>query len=275
LTKLESGELLFQATDRQDLEKWNGLRDEHRKVYQEVSRAGDKGCWSRSLKDSTNLNQHAIAKLTKDLIGRKLIKEVKTINQPGRKVFMLYEIQPSVAVSGGTWYQGGEFAQQWIEQLRERCLEYVHQQQIVSLPDLHSYIQEQPGPSTPTPEEVAQIMRTLQLDELIYAREKFGVMHYCVRKGTIDIFASRLPKFLTHEEEPAVSSVPPCIRCPLQNECNIGGRIDPRSCGYMTVWLQGGYGEGSAGPFGVSSSGPFGASSSNIPMNDVSMMNDW
>lgn len=263
LSQLGPGMLLYQAQDPQTVAKWQGMSAEHRKVYQEIEKTGDKGCWSKTLKDATNLQTHAITKLTKELIKRQLVKEVKSVAQRGRKVYMVWNIEPSAAVSGGTWYQDGEFAFSWIESLRERCLNYLeaNKGKVVTLPDLHAHIQEQPGPSIPTQEEVADIMRTLQLDERIYARETSGMMVYTTRGQGFDLFSGRVPNFMTRMEPPVAASSPPCLLCPLQRECHVGGRICPEKCSYLGTWLRGGWN-------GTPAAG------SSDPMYDVKM-NDW
>ena len=82
-----------------------------RQVYQQIEKAGDKGAWSKSLKDQTKLQQHTITKVptvglrmlgilscrtltnmsstnswlpgkaTKELIKLQLIKEVKSVSR--------------------------------------------------------------------------------------------------------------------------------------------------------------------------------------------------
>merc|ERR1711972_974354 len=161
------------------------------------------GAWSKSIKDQTNLQQHTITKVTKELMRRQLIKEVKSVQHRGRKVFMKWDIEPDKTVSGGTWYQDGEFAASWIESLRERCSQFLENNngRVVSLQDVHAFIQQQPCPSTPTQEDVAAIMRTLQLDEVIYSMESpAGTMYACRNRGSngepFDLFAARMPRYM-------------------------------------------------------------------------------
>ena len=40
---------------------------------------------------------------------KQLIKEVKTVQNRTRKVFMLFDVEPAAEVSGGTWYHEGLF----------------------------------------------------------------------------------------------------------------------------------------------------------------------
>ena len=56
------------------------------------------------MKMRTNLAQPVIQKILKTLESRRLVKSVKNINNPSRKVFMLFELEPSREVTGGAWY---------------------------------------------------------------------------------------------------------------------------------------------------------------------------
>jgi len=239
------GKLVFHLSDPQMAAKFAGLDPQHMLVYQLVEKAGDKGAWTKVLKDQTNLQQHTITRITKGLIQRQLIKEVKSMQN--RKVFMLWDIEPAREVSGGTFYNDGMFNGGWLEQLRERCLEFLEQsgQRVVSLADLYAYVIQQPGPSVPTEEDISAIMRTLELDELIYSvQTASGDMQYCYRfagggqSQPFDLFAARVPSYMTKSESKPPNFAVPCLCCPLQMECRVGGRISPDKCEYISAWLR-------------------------------------
>ena len=56
------------------------------------------------MKLRTNLAQPVIQKILKTLETRRLVKSVKNINNPSRKVFMLFELEPSRELTGGAWW---------------------------------------------------------------------------------------------------------------------------------------------------------------------------
>jgi len=250
IVNLGNQRFLYRATDTQTVLKFRGLDVQHRAVYQIISDAGNKGCWNRTLKDKSNLQQHTITKVTKELLRRSLIKEVKSVQQRGRKVFMVWEVEPAPEVSGGTWYHDGEFASDWIESLRERCQLYLENNsgRAVTLEDIYSFVLLQPagGPSVPTQDDVAAIMRTLELDEEIYSvQTSTGQMVYTLRNRSssgqpFNIFASRIPNFITQSasqlDPPGL--VVPCLSCPLVDQCRVGGRICPERCEYISHWLK-------------------------------------
>lgn len=247
LTQLSQNDFLFQATDPRYVQKLRGLDSQHMMVFQQIQSAGDKGAWSKTLQTESGLQAHAITRITKLLLQRQLIKEVKSVQGKNRKVFMAYDVVPSKEVSGGTWYQEGMMATQWIEQLRSRCLELIEMnpRKILQLPEIHQYVAQQPGRSVPTEEEVAQIMKTLVLDEKVHSVLTVdGLTVYKLRGRPevpeFDVFAGRLPQALTRRERelPNPCTVP-CMQCHLRHDCRPGGRINPERCEYITTWLAG------------------------------------
>jgi len=231
LVQLPNGGLLYQAIDPLTAQKFRGLDPQHMLVYQLIERAADRGAWMKSLKDQSNLQQHTVAKVTKELLRRQLIKEVKSVQSGGRKVFMLWDTEPAREVSGGTWYHDGTFAAAWIESLRSRCQEYLddNQGRAVSLQDVHNFAMQQPGPSVPQEEDIAAIMRTLELDEEVYSmHSSAGQTLYTQRNQgsgqSFDIMARRFPHFIDPEGSESARL------CQLREDCRVVGRICPENC---------------------------------------------
>jgi len=243
ITQVGPGKLLFKAGDHRLV----GLDPAHMAVYQLIEKTSDKGANNRLLKDSSRLQQHTITKITKELMQRRIIKEVKSIQNKNRKVFMLYDVEPAQEVSGGSWYHDGEFAASWVEQLRQRCQQYLeeHNGRAVTLQDVHGHVSMSPGVSVPSEQDIEHIMRTLELDEFVYSvQAATGQMIYTLRSRGVsghsfDIFAGRLPSHLRETQVDQPGLVVPCLSCHLQNECQSGGRICPEKCNYFTEWLKG------------------------------------
>eukprot|EP00951_Prasinocladus_malaysianus_P040032 scaffold455207_cov42-Prasinocladus_malaysianus.AAC.1 len=59
------------------------------------------GMWTKDMKFQSNLQQPQITKILKTLESRKLIKAVKSVSGGNRKVYMLYELEPSRELTGG------------------------------------------------------------------------------------------------------------------------------------------------------------------------------
>ncbi|CAJ1402326.1 unnamed protein product [Effrenium voratum] len=238
--------LLLRAVAPQLAAKLSRLDDHMRQVYLQIEKAGDKGAWSKSLKDQTKLQQHTITKATKELIKLQLIKEVKSVHNRNRKVFMLIDLEPSREISGGTWYKDGEFNSSWVEILREHCKTCLDKNpsRPVSLSDLHRYVMQHPGPQVPTEEDVLSIMKTLELDEDVTSTASADGSKCFMKRQTgslnrpFDLFSARLPNFLSPMEDSPGQMLVPCLCCHLRNDCKAGGRICPEKCEYLTRWLQ-------------------------------------
>jgi DNA-directed RNA polymerase III subunit RPC6 len=55
------------------------------------------------MRTRSNLPQPHIAKVLRTLEQRNLVKIVKNVNNPSRKVYMLAELEPSRDLTGGAW----------------------------------------------------------------------------------------------------------------------------------------------------------------------------
>ncbi|KAF4717553.1 DNA-directed RNA polymerase III subunit RPC6, partial [Perkinsus olseni] len=103
------------------------------------------------------------------LEARRLIKKVTSVQHKSRKVWMLYELEPSKEVSGGNWYRDGRLDTDLIERLRQCCLDYItNQNRAVTCEDVHRYVVSQ-GVShiSHSVEEIGDVLRSLELDRVI------------------------------------------------------------------------------------------------------------
>ncbi|OBZ66783.1 DNA-directed RNA polymerase III subunit RPC6 [Grifola frondosa] len=62
------------------------------------------GIWTKHLKAKTELHQTVIDRCLKSLTQKQLIKAVKSVKYPTRKIYMLFHLDPSVEMTGGPWY---------------------------------------------------------------------------------------------------------------------------------------------------------------------------
>lgn len=74
----------------------------------------------------TNIHQTNLTKCIKSLENKNLIKAVKSVKFPTRKIYILSELQPSVEHSGGPWYTDNELDTEFIGVLLQsihKCLQ--------------------------------------------------------------------------------------------------------------------------------------------------------
>jgi len=125
----------------EDAKKFKGLNSDELLVYQIIKSAQNTGIWTKDLKYKSNLQQPQVAKVLKLLEGRKLIKSIKSVANKNRKVYMVYELEPSTDITGGVWYTDNEFDQEFFQILRSAVEKFVLKQKLASLDAIHQYIE--------------------------------------------------------------------------------------------------------------------------------------
>ncbi|QRV84820.1 DNA-directed RNA polymerase III subunit C34 [Ceratobasidium sp. AG-Ba] len=122
--KDSKGVLSYKAVDKAGA-KVLGLMDaEESIVYKKIQEAKNEGIWTKHLK-STELHQSVITRVLKSLEKKGLIKSIKSVKHPTRKIYILANLQPSVEVSGGPWYNNSEFETEFVQTLCNVCLNYI------------------------------------------------------------------------------------------------------------------------------------------------------
>lgn len=97
-----------------------------------VKQAGDKAVWIKSIKERTLLPQKDLDKSIKQLEAQKLIRSIKSIKFPTRKMYILEGLAPSIELTGGPWYSGSDFDSALIAVLLDVVTRYINEQ--VGLP---------------------------------------------------------------------------------------------------------------------------------------------
>ncbi|KAB5593346.1 DNA-directed RNA polymerase III subunit C34 [Ceratobasidium theobromae] len=116
------GILSYKAVDKADA-KIVGLMDADESiVYKKIQEAKNEGIWTKHLK-STELHQSVITRVLKSLEKKGLIKSIKS--HPTRKIYILANLQPSIEVSGGPWYNNSEFETEFVQTLCNACLNFI------------------------------------------------------------------------------------------------------------------------------------------------------
>lgn len=114
-----NNEIHYTLVSDEVAKKHEGLDVQAKLVLQIIEKAGSKGIWKRDIKFQTNIQQQSLDKIYKKLEQRCLIKRVKSINAKNKVLFMLYELTPSIEITGGVWYSSLEFDHAFISELRK------------------------------------------------------------------------------------------------------------------------------------------------------------
>ncbi|CAE7201541.1 unnamed protein product [Rhizoctonia solani] len=124
IMKDSKGVLSYKAVDKADA-KVVGLMDADESiVYKKIQEAKNEGIWTKHLK-STELHQVVITRALKSLEKKGLVKSIKSVKHPTRKIYILANLQPSVEVSGGPWYSNSEFETEFVKTLCDACLNFI------------------------------------------------------------------------------------------------------------------------------------------------------
>lgn len=110
-------ELIFQAVSIQEANKITQMSDDEAMIYSHIEASGREGIWTKTIKAKTNLHQHIVVRCLKSLENQRYIKSIKSVKHPTRKIYMLYNLQPSIEVTGGPWFTDSELDTEFIDSL--------------------------------------------------------------------------------------------------------------------------------------------------------------
>ncbi len=193
----------------------------------------NQGIWTKDLKMKSNLQQIQVTKILKTLESRQLIKAVKTVANKNRKVYMLYELEPSAELTGGAWYTENEFDSEFIEVLRQQCLRFIVGRGKVTLEQMVEFVASTNISTVALGgQEVRQVIQTLVYDGKVDQQENDGPSLPGFRAGTVYY----KPTTLGIPDTSHFTSAP-CGVCPVFGECHEGGVISPSTCVYFQQWL--------------------------------------
>lgn len=116
LVKID-GDLRFQAVSLSEASKITSMSDDEAMIYSYIEASGREGIWTKTIKAKTNLHQHIVARCLKSLENQRYIKSIKSVKHPTRKIYMLYNLQPSIEVTGGPWFTDSELDTEFIDSL--------------------------------------------------------------------------------------------------------------------------------------------------------------
>jgi len=218
------------------------IDNDERIIYNIIEEGGNTGIWIRDIRGKSNLIMTQLNKILKNLENRKLIKAVKSVNASKKKVYMLYNLEADRSVTGGAWYQDSDFEAEFVDVLNQQCLRYLQMRRekakelkegptavelkaLCSVPDVHKFISELGISKIKLDEEdLETILKTVVYDgKAQRALQADGKYLY-------KAVETLLPP------EGLVQTV--CGVCPVINKCSDVGSITPKTCVYMSEWLE-------------------------------------
>ncbi|KAH9962126.1 RNA polymerase Rpc34 subunit-domain-containing protein [Russula dissimulans] len=199
LMKDTNGNLSYRAVQKNELDAKKGLSGEESMVLGHIQAAASQGIWTKHLKAKTELHQTVIDRCLKSLVQKQLIKSVKGVKYPTRKIYMMAHLEPSVELTGGPWYTDNELDTEFIKLLCSACLRYIRER---TLPK-HKYDEGHPSSSQPlypasaglhypNPKEVLAFLSKSKITETQFTEEHVEMLlNVLVLDGDVE----RLPAF--------------------------------------------------------------------------------
>lgn len=154
---------------------------------------------------------------------------------------MLYNLEPDSSVTGGAWYQDQDFEAEFVDILNQQCYRYLEQRQTEAkevsggplLCRNKSYV---------TPKEVHKFISDLGISKVqLSVSDLETILYTLVLDGKAERTVSNDGSFLYR----AIESLLPspglvkitCGVCPVVNRCADIGLFTPKSCNYLSEWL--------------------------------------
>lgn len=219
----------------------SGMDSEELVVHEIIAESGNMGIWLRDIRIKSQLGAQ-ISKVLKNLETRKIIKAIKSVNASKKKVYMLYNVEPNPEVTGGAWYQDSDFEAEFVDVLNQQCLRYLqmrreaakklnegpiatHMKTLCTVKEVQRFISELGISKIPLDEhDLETILKTVIYD---------GKAQRILQADGSYFYKSVEPLL---PPEGLVQS--PCGICPVISNCSDVGSITPKTCAYMSDWLE-------------------------------------
>lgn len=120
-----NGTLSYRAVAQNEARLMGDMHGDEAMIYGYIKDAGDEGIWSKHLKLRTNLHITVITRTLKLLESKSLVKSVTSVQYPTRRIYMLYDLTPSIEVSGGPWFTDSELDVEFVQSLSNAIERYL------------------------------------------------------------------------------------------------------------------------------------------------------
>jgi len=194
-----NGNLSYRAVQKNELDAKKGLSGEESMVLGHIQAAANQGIWTKHLKAKTELHQTVIDRCLKSLVQKQLIKSVKGVKYPTRKIYMMAHLEPSVELTGGPWYTDNELDTEFIKLLCSACLRYIRERTLPKhkyddgrLPSSQPLYPASAGIAYPNAKEILSFLSKSKITETKFTEEHVEMLlNVLVLDGDIE----RLPAF--------------------------------------------------------------------------------
>ncbi|KAF5740921.1 putative DNA-directed RNA polymerase III subunit F [Tripterygium wilfordii] len=216
----------------------NALTEHELIVLKVIETKEDMGIWLRDLKREAHIPDNAVTKALKSLQAKNLIKEVKTVQNRGRKHYMASQFEPSKEITGGDWYAGGSLDVHFIKCLKELCIKFIGQMKLATMEGVTNRIRDTGAFEVElTNQQIEDILRALVLDNEIMEVRSNGLGDFAnIPVGKVCYKLTSKRRAAVEPKIGAFASIP-CGVCTQISLCTPGGVISPETCVYYKEWL--------------------------------------
>lgn len=210
---------------------------EEQAIYALIEESSTKGIWIKELRDGTGLAQLQLRKVLKTLETKKMIKTIKGVGT-SKKCYMLYNLEPDLSLTGGTFYSEQQLDSELINTLLSVSVSYIQSRKKHSVDTHRDDVQMQKEMSYIRPQEVADFIKEKRvLNVPLSLPDLMRILDVAILDGTLEKRADgKIRASPANTFQSALVSVP-CSICPLVEDCRPGYVISPQTCEYMSDWL--------------------------------------
>ena len=159
------GTLRYKPVPADEAQLFKGLSREDQVVHDVIKSSGNRGMWTKDLRERSELSQNQVMKSLKTLEKKELIKSVRSVTNKNRKVYMLASLDPSEEVTGGQWYTDEQFDSTFINTLRDASRAVIQRSSCATVDEVYRAVEDSQVVNVElTVEHISQIVRTLHLD---------------------------------------------------------------------------------------------------------------
>ncbi|KIW70334.1 hypothetical protein PV04_02613 [Phialophora macrospora] len=119
------GGIGWELIDLEVAKNYAGLSRNEQIVLRVIEGAKNSGIWTKQIQTKTNIHQNTVEKVYKALESRNLIKQMKSVAHPQRKMYISASLTPSEDATGGSWFSEGVLDQGLIGTISDVIESYV------------------------------------------------------------------------------------------------------------------------------------------------------
>ncbi len=147
---------------------------------------------------------------------------------------MLAELEPSVDLTGGSWYTDNVMDVEFIDQLSNQIYKYIHAK---STPPNGSIYPAYHIPPTSTDEIHEWITKSGLTSHPLSVQDIQALIDRLIYDGSVYLSDEHYKSSFTRKQGTALTDSP-CGTCPVFSFCKVGGPVSPDSCQYLMKWLE-------------------------------------